>query len=124
MPSTTALIRKIGVSMLPSTALIQSSRFQLRKSPCGGPPALLTRMSGSGQAARAAARPASVVMSPATAVTLAPVSRRMSSAVCSSVSAVRAVITTSTPSRARDIAQARPSPLLAAQTIARRPAMP
>ena len=124
MPSTTALIRKIGVSMLASTALIQSSRPHSRKSPRGGPPALFTRMSGSGHAASAAARPASVVMSPGTAVTLTPVSLRISSAVFSRSAAVRAVITRSTPSRASDIAQARPSPLLAAQTIAFLPLMP
>ena len=41
MPSTVALISSIGVSMLASIALIQSSRVQLRKSPGGGPPALL-----------------------------------------------------------------------------------
>jgi hypothetical protein len=46
MPSTVALISSIGVSMLASSALIQSSRVQLRKSPGGGPPALLIRMSG------------------------------------------------------------------------------
>ena len=67
MPSTVALISSIGVSMLASSAAIQVSRVQLRKSPGGGPPALLTRMSGLGQAASTAARPASVVMSPATA---------------------------------------------------------
>ncbi len=72
MPSTVALISAIGVSMLASSARIQSSRSQSRKSPGGGPPALLTRMSGAGQAASAAARPASVVMSPATAATVAP----------------------------------------------------
>ena len=33
MPSTVALISSIGVSMLASSALIQSSRVQLRKSP-------------------------------------------------------------------------------------------
>ena len=58
MPSTVALISSIGVSMLASIALIQSSRVQLRKSPGGGPPALLTRMSGSGQAFSTASRPA------------------------------------------------------------------
>ena len=58
MPSTVALISSIGVSMLASSALIQSSRVQLRKSPGGGPPALLTRISGSGQAFSAASRPA------------------------------------------------------------------
>jgi len=69
--------------MLASMALIQSSRFHSRKSPRGGPPALLTRMSGFGQAASAAARPASVVMSPATAVTFAPVAARISAAAAS-----------------------------------------
>ena len=38
MPSTTALISSMGVSMLASTALSQSSRVQSRKSPGGGPP--------------------------------------------------------------------------------------
>src|SRR3984957_17834892 len=121
MPSTVALISMIGASMLALTAFCQSSTDHSRKSPCGGPPQLLTRMSGLGQAARVASRPASVEMSPATAVTLAPVSLRISSAVASSVSLVRAVMTRSTPARPSDIAQARPSPLLAAQTIALRP---
>src|SRR5215471_8700035 len=70
MPSTVALISSIGVSMLASTALIQSSRVQLRKSPGGGPPALLMRMSGSGQAFSTASRPAGVVMSPTISVTV------------------------------------------------------
>src|SRR4029453_15158982 len=51
MPSTDALMNSMGVSMLASIALIQSSRFQSRKLPGGGPPALLTTMSGSGPAA-------------------------------------------------------------------------
>ena len=63
-------------------------------------------------------------MSPGTAVTFAPVSLRISSAVLSRSAAVRAVITTSTPSRASDMAQARPSPLLAAQTMAFLPLSP
>ena len=125
MPSTVALISSIGVSMLASIALIQSSRVQLRKSPGGGPPALLTRMSGSGQASSAAARPSGVVMSPATAVTLTPVlALRISSAVFFSASAPRAVSVTCTPSRASAMAQARPRPLLDAQTMARRPLIP
>ena len=45
MPSTVALISAMGVSMLASTALIQASRSQSRKSPGGGPPALVTTMS-------------------------------------------------------------------------------
>ena len=118
MPSMTDLIRKMGASMLASTAAIHMSRSHSRKSPRGGPPLLFTRMSGAGHAASAAARPASLVMSPATAVTLAPVSWRISAAVCSSAEAVRAVMTNSTPSLARAIAQALPSPLLAAQTMA------
>src|SRR5215472_14808357 len=123
IPSTTALISIIAVNMLALTAFCQSSTDHPRKSPCGGPPQLLTRMSGLGQAASAAVRPASVEMSPATGVTLAPVSLRIASAVCSRVSAVRAVIVSSTPARPSDIAQARPKPLLAAQTRALRPRM-
>ena len=66
MPSMTDLIRKIGASMLASTAVIHMSRSQSRKSPRGGPPLLFTRISGAGHAASAAARPSSLVMSPAT----------------------------------------------------------
>ena len=125
MPSTVALISSIGVSMLASIALIQSSRVQLRKSPGGGPPALLIRISGSGQAFSAASRPAGVVMSPATSVTVTPgFALRISAAVFSSASAPRAVSVTCTPSLASAIAQARPRPLLDAQTMARRPLIP
>jgi len=62
--------------MLALTARSQSSRENLRKSPGGGPPALVTRMSGFGQAASAAARPSSLVMSAATIATVAPVAAR------------------------------------------------
>src|ERR1019366_10009847 len=72
MPPPVALINSIGVSMLASIALIQSSRVQLRKSPGGGPPALLTRISGSGQAFRAASRPAGGGVSPDPSVTVTP----------------------------------------------------
>src|SRR5438132_612151 len=125
MPSTVALISSIGVSMLASSALIQSSRVQLRKSPGGGPPALLTRISGSGQAFNAASRPAGVVMSPATSVTVTPgCALRISAAVFANASAPRAVSVTFTPSAASAIAQARPKPLLDAHTMARRPLIP
>ena len=125
MPSTTALISSIGVSMLASIALIQSSRVQLRKSPGGGPPALLTRISGSGQAFSAASRPADVVMSPATSVTVTPgLALRISAATLASASAPRAVMVTCTPSAASAAAQARPNPLLEAHTSARRPLIP
>ncbi len=124
MPSTVALMSSIGVSMLASSAFTQSSRDQLRKSPGGGPPALLTRMSGLGQAASAAARPSGVVMSPATATTLAPVLFRISSAVASSASLPRAVMTRLTPSRASACAQPLPRPFDAAHTSAVFPLMP
>src|SRR5262249_61342176 len=62
MPSTVALISSMGVSMLASIALIQSSRVQFRKSPGGRPPALLTSISGPGHAFRTASPPAGDVM--------------------------------------------------------------
>jgi len=74
-------IISIGASMQASSALIHSSRPNWRKSPVGGPPALFTRMSGSGKAASTRARPSAVLMSAATGMTSAPVSLRISSAV-------------------------------------------
>ena len=68
IPGSTACISAIGVSMLASSALMKSSRPQSDHSPGGGPPALVTRMSN-GPCASTAARPASVVMSPATVTT-------------------------------------------------------
>src|SRR5437867_5918362 len=124
MPSTVALIRRIGVGMLASRARSHASRSHWRKSPGGGPPALFTRMSGVGQAWSSAARTASVVMSPATVVTRTPVASRISFAAASRVSFVRAFIVMFTPSRASDMAQPLPSPLLAAQTIAFLPLIP
>jgi hypothetical protein len=76
------------------------------------------------RAASTRARPSSMVMSPGTAVTATPVSRRISAAVASSTSGRRAFSTRSTPSRARASAQARPSPSEAAQTMALRPRIP
>src|SRR3954454_2812994 len=82
-------------------------------------------MSGSGQVFSAASRPAGVVMSPATSVTVTEgLALRISSAVFFSVSAPRAVSVTCTPSLASAMAQARPNPLLDAQTMARRPLIP
>src|SRR5262245_4999023 len=114
----------MGASMLASTALRQSSRPKSLKSPGGGPPALLIRMSGLWQAASSRLRPSSVVTSQTTVVTLAPVLRRNSSAVALSASAPRAQIVTSTPSRANAVAQPLPRPFDAAQTIAFLPLMP
>ena len=59
----------MGVSMLASSALIQSSRLQSRKAPGGGPPALVTTMSKSPRTANTAALPSAVVMSAATCST-------------------------------------------------------
>lgn len=74
MPSTVAWISAMGVSMLASSARTQVSRSQSRKSPVGGPPALVTTMSKSRPVppatAQTAARPASVVMSAATVSTV------------------------------------------------------
>jgi hypothetical protein len=86
---------------------------------------LLTRISGSGQAFSTASRPAGVVMSPTISVTVTPgmhftdfvggLFQRL---------APRAVSVTCTPSLASAMAQARPRPLLDAQTMARRPLIP
>src|SRR5262249_16639664 len=70
IPSTVSRIISIGESIIASSAALRSSRDQSRKSPGAGPSALLRRISGCGQAASAAERPAPVVMSAATVVTL------------------------------------------------------
>jgi hypothetical protein len=124
MPSTVSLIMKIGPSMLLLTAEIHAASSQSRKLPVGGPPALLIRMSGSGQSLSTAARPSSLIMSAASGVTLAPVALRISSATASMFSRVRATMVSSTPSLASDKAQALPSPALAPPTMALRPAIP
>ena len=114
----------MAVIMLALTAACQSSGVQSRKSPGGGPPALFTKMSTSPAAANALSRPSGVVISQATAVTLAPVAALISSAVRVISASVREQIVTFTPSRAKEVAQPRPSPLLAAQTSAFFPAIP
>src|SRR5262245_44021478 len=81
-------------------------------------------MSGCAQAANNAAWPSGLATSAATAVTLAPVVLRMSAAVASALSRLRPLTTTSHPASASFSAQARPSPLLEAQTRALRPAIP
>ncbi len=45
MPSTVAWISAMGVSMLASTAFSHAAWSKSRKSPAGGPPALVTTMS-------------------------------------------------------------------------------
>ena len=125
IPSTVALMSSIGVSMLASSARSHASRSQSRKSPGGGPPALLTRMSGS-RASRerrgAALRRRDVARD---LTDRSPGARRRSPPPCAAARPrVRATIVTSQPASASACAQPRPSPLLAAQTSARRPAIP
>mmetsp|Transcript_41080 Transcript_41080/g.114270 ORF Transcript_41080/g.114270 Transcript_41080/m.114270 type:complete len:272 (-) Transcript_41080:830-1645(-) len=123
--STVAWISSMGASMLASSAAIHCARSQSRKSPGGGPPALLMRMSTCGQAASAAARPCGVAMSPATARTsTAGFSARSAAAVACRSASPRAVMTTWAPSPTSASAQPRPSPLLAAHTRAQRPFNP
>ena len=85
---------------------------------------MFTRISGAGQAASNADRPSSVVTSATTGVAEPPPAAAMSAAARSSVSSWRAQIQTLTPSAASAIAQALPSPLLDAQTIALFPVIP
>ena len=122
MPSTVALISSIGVSMLASSALIQAARSHSRKSPGGGPPALVTTMSKSRRTENTVARPSSVVISAGTAITCVPDasanSVRSAAAVASSSSAPRATISTFTPSLTSACAQPAPRPLLAPHTSA------
>ena len=68
-----------------------------RKSRGGGPALLLTRMSGSGQAANSAAWPSAVATSAMTGVTLAPVARSAAAAVLPAPCASRPLMTTSQP---------------------------
>ena len=127
MPSTVARISSMGVSMLASTALIQASRSQSRKSPGGGPPALVTTMSkflpGPPATPQIASRPASVVMSCATTKICVPWLRKALAASCKA-SAPRATMTTFTPSWASACAQPKPKPLLAPPTKAHLPLIP
>src|ERR1700735_239076 len=113
-----------ATTMLAMTPSIIFCRSRSRKTRNGGPALLLTRMSGSGQAARRAFWPSGEATSAATAMILAPVALRSSAAVASSCSLLRPLMTTSQPASARWCAQPRPRPLLDAQTMALRPAIP
>ncbi len=110
--------------MLAWTAACHSASPQSSKLPGAGPPALVTRMSGSGQAASSRSRPSAVVTSAATETTGRPILVASALAASSSGPAERAFSATSTPASASAVAQASPSPLLDPQTMAVRPAMP
>ena len=124
MPSITPRISATGASMLASSPAIMSAWESSRKSFGGGPPLLLTRMSGSGHAAMSAARPSGVPTSAATGVAGALVASWIARAAASTAAASRPLTITSQPACASAIAQARPRPLLEAQTIARLPLRP
>src|SRR5580704_2028343 len=117
-------ISSTATIMLAMTPSIIFSRSRSRKSRNGGPALLFTRMSGSGQAANSAFWPSGEATSAATAMILAPVALRSSAAVASSCSLLRPLMTTSQPASASRWAQPRPRPLLDAQTMALRPAIP
>src|SRR5208283_2548947 len=117
-------ISSTATIMLATTPSIIFCRSSSRKSRKGGPALLLTRMSGSGQAANSAFCPSAEATSAATGIIVAPVAWRSSAAVAARRSRSRPLITTSQPACASAVAQARPSPRLEAQTMALRPAIP
>ena len=117
-------ISSTATTMLATTPSSIFCRSSSRKSRNGGPALLLTRISGSGQAANRAFWPSGEATSAATGIILAPVAWRSSAAVAARRSRSRPLITTSQPACASALAQARPSPRLEAQTIALRPAIP
>src|SRR5712671_975352 len=114
----------IATTMLAVTPSSICARVRSRYSRGGGPALLLTRMSGSGQAANKAAWPSALATSALTGMILAPVAFCNSAAVASSRAASSPLITTSQPAAASACAQARPSPRLEAHTMALRPAIP
>src|ERR1035438_5089813 len=107
-----------------SAAACQSSTLVSAKLFDGGPPALATQMSRRPNCAAVAGTKARTcsytVTSTARVNTSTPVSRRISSAVASSVDWVRAHSASFAPSRARPSATALPSPVLDAATSATR----
>ena len=123
MPSTTARMSIRGASMLLFTASCHSLSLQSAKRPGGGPPLLVTRMSGAGRACSTRARPSVLSRSPTTGMTDTS-SASISFAVASRVVSSRPLITRLQPSCANARAQALPSPREEAQTMALLPASP
>ena len=80
MPSTARWISSIGVTMFVATPAKIAARSSSRKSLTGGPPALVTRMSGDGSAAKSRSCPSRVVTSAATAVVRPSIAAVISSA--------------------------------------------
>ena len=124
IPSTVSLIMNTAPSMLPLRADIQVARSQSRKLPVGGPPELLTTMSGSGTDLEDR-RP------PLVAVDVHRHGRHLGAGGGADLLGRGLDIGLragddgqSTPSRANDIAHAFPSPALAPPTMAFLPAIP
>jgi hypothetical protein len=124
IPGNTACISISAATMLPSIAASQSFLPISRNGRGLGPALLFTRISGCGQAASSAARPASVVTSPTTSRTSPFATLRMSAAASANRPRSRPFTTTCTPSAASASAQAFPKPLRDAQMMAVRPAIP
>ncbi len=110
--------------MFASRALIQSSEVNVRKSPAGGPPALLIRISGEAVTSSANDLPSTDVISAATVFTSTLEAFLIFCAATSSASCPRATKTILTPSSASASAHAKPKPLLPAQTKAHFPFKP
>ena len=106
MASIAFWISSMPTTMLPITPSRIFWRSSSRKSRNGGPPLLLTRMSGSGQAANNAFWPSGEATSAVTATILPPVAFFRSAAAAASFSALRPLITTSQPASASALAQA------------------
>ena len=101
----------------------KSSSLQSKKFPGGGPPLLLIKISGSGHASSNAILVTLSYMAPKIEVTLYPLDLN-SVSVFLKLSSLTPLITISTPSLAKDSAQALPNPLLEAQTMAFFPDIP
>ncbi len=125
MCGTTARDRRTTLMSTESIASRQSSSVNEVNGPDFGPPVLVTRMSMAPSCAAESltrrSQSAALATSATTGTTVAPVAAAISAAVARSTSSEREQMATRAPSRARDSAVARPSPLLAAQTMAHRP---
>ena len=120
----TDCISEIGVNIFASIALIKSSRSQSDHKPGGGPPALVTKISGASHAFNILVRPSVVVTSPGTQITFDEESSLIALPAFSRSSSDLEFITTFTPSIASALAQPNPKPFEEAQTIAHFPFIP
>ena len=120
----TACIKYRAERKLPSIASCHISGVLSVNAEGGGPPLLVTRMSGSAQTLRIADLPSTVLTSPTASRTSTLNVERMCAAVSVTSAAVRPLMRTLTPSRASDSAHALPKPRLDPAITAQRPAIP